>query len=181
MKITQETFQKDFNGSLSNLINKAAGGVKDGRESIHKPKFTHPFVVGIDAGVHTGIAVWDSKTEKFIFLVTGTFWTIYHLIVNFHKPESTLIVIERPKKGFAYPQRQGGNSRQVREMIAFKSGENNRESSLLVDEFERLGYTVQKVTPTTGKWSKEDLRAYTGITDRTNEHVRDAIKLIWAG
>lgn len=38
MKITQETFQQDFGGSLSNLVNKAALMPSDARETADEPK-----------------------------------------------------------------------------------------------------------------------------------------------
>ncbi len=136
------------------------------------------YVVGIDAGVKTGVAIFNREVKKITYRGTGDFWAVFNLIKNFHAPGDSLIVIERPRKGFAYERNQK-NSAKVVEMIAFKSGENNRESSLLVAGLEDLGFEVRQVTPVSAKWSATDLKRYTGITERSNEHERDAIKLVF--
>lgn len=136
------------------------------------------YIVGIDAGVTTGVALYDREEEAFIDFFSSTFWGVY-----FHEWEgvttaSATYLIERPRKGIVYTS-HGKHHPRVMQNIAFKAGENNRESSLLVEGFRNLGYEVETITPSTTKWSAKKLEQVLGITQPTNEHSRDAIKIIW--
>lgn len=136
------------------------------------------FAIGLDAGLHTGLAVYDRAERRITEMFKTDFWSAYEFITKNFSPDIALIVIERPRKGFVYSRNQQ-YKKSVVEKIAFNSGENNREATLLIEGFEYLGYEVRKVTPVASKWTAEQLKRFTGISSRTNEHVRDAVRLVW--
>lgn len=136
------------------------------------------YVIGIDAGVKSGLAIYNRQTKKIIYRKTATFWLVYEFVKTFEALANMLIIVETPKKNFVYSRNAKLGIGAVTK-IAFNSGENNRESSLLVEGFEALGFEVRQVTPTAAKWSAADLKRYTGITECSNSHERDAISLCW--
>lgn len=130
--------------------------------------------IGIDAGRSTGIASHSLKYGWQLF--TFNFWGAYDLITQL-EPSTTGIVIEVPKK-FLYGRNEG-NGEKVGRRIVSDAGSNRREAELLADRFESLGYPVVRVTPTKSKWNAKELQRITGIKERTNEHTRDAVRLVW--
>lgn len=58
-------------------------------------------------------------------------------------------------------------------------GENFRTGKHFVERFRAFGFEVIEYKPTTGKWDAETLAHVTGITERTNPEVRDAIKIVF--
>lgn len=138
------------------------------------------YAVGIDAGKTTGVALLDLEEDTFVDFFTTTFWGVYHHRWKEYEvtPDTATYVIERPRKGFVY-QSHGKQKPLVMNNIAFKAGENNRESSLLVEAFTDLGYEVEVWTPRSKKWSHSQLSEIVDVQDKTNEHVRDAIKILW--
>ncbi len=136
------------------------------------------YAVGIDAGKTTGFCLSDRQEKKTLEFWSGDFWLIYRTISHRFDPAETLVVIETPRKRLVYAAADG-KSAGSRLSRAFNSGENNREATLLIAGLESDGFEVRKSVPEASKWTKEDLKRFTGIADRTNEHVRDAIKLVW--
>lgn len=138
-------------------------------------------LIGIDAGKHTGVAIGSAEDPTIeIDFHTFDFWEAFDFIKGY-PTDYTGIIIEVPNSKRPMYNRVDGNSNagRVRELMSSRIGGNRREAELLADGLERLGYPVQRVTPTKKKWNAEDLARETGITKRTNEHVRDAIRLVW--
>ena len=132
--------------------------------------------IGIDPGKKTGIALWNGKEIK--FMDSMSFWDAIDLLNRYAEiiPEA-IVYIENPQLN--KPVFARGNKKVVREMIAQRVGMNKRDAQLLIKYCERLGFTVKQIKPTTSKWNAKELKTITGITKRTNEHVRDAIKLVY--
>ena len=132
--------------------------------------------IGIDPGKKTGIALWDGKKIK--FMGSMPFWDAVQLLDRYAEviPDA-IVYIENPMLN--KPVFARGNKRVVREMIAQRVGMNKRDAQLLIEYCKRLKLNVKQVKPSTSKWNAKELKTITGITDRTNEHVRDAIKLVY--
>lgn len=131
-------------------------------------------IIGIDPGQYTGVAILDVPSKQWT-LRTEDFWSCYELVKT-QWPKTTLIVIETPRK-FMYARNDKFTSRDVRNKMSSDMGGNRREAELLAARFESLGFTVKRIVPAGSKWSAETLKRYTGITARTNAHVRDAVRL----
>lgn len=142
------------------------------------PNIQPRYIIGIDAGVHTGFAVRETRVlKKWLVIRTGTFWNVYRDIAENYPPELTTIYIEKPslnKLTFDHNEK----NRRKREKISRNVGANAREATLLIEEFQRLGYEVIEVRPTKKKVDAKEFKGYTGITQRTSEHARDAGMLI---
>lgn len=129
-----------------------------------------PFIIGIDCGVNTGVAIKETGANTFIYLKSLDFWQAYDLIIQSYPPESCRVHIEflSEKEGLYSDRKVHGHR------MAANVGGVRRETALLIKGLERLGYEVLKIRPTRIKWSQEDFTRHTGDTRRTNEHVRDA-------
>ncbi|MBS1793637.1 MAG: hypothetical protein JSS81_07280 [Acidobacteria bacterium] len=136
------------------------------------------YAIGIDAGLTTGVCVYDRTTRKIAALFSSSFWEAYGLILRDYTPEDTLIVVENPRKNFVYNR----NSRQKTEVltkIAFNAGENNREATLLIEGFGKAGFEVRTQTPEGEKWNAAYFQTITRCDLRTNAHERDAARLVF--
>lgn len=147
---------------------------------LNNPLADKQIIMGIDAGLHTGFAAYfrgDSSWEFF----TKSFWETHDFFSDasmLQNREAVGIAIEVPRK-FMYGRNDGERKEKIRNRMSSDMGGNRREAELLAARFEALGYAVVRVTPTKTKWTADELKRHTGITQRTNEHVRDAIRLVW--
>lgn len=136
------------------------------------------YAIGLDAGVTTGVCVFDRRTRSISKLFSSSFWEAYAWILQTFDPAETLIVVEKPRKNFVYDRNAKQESR-VLTKIAFNAGENNREATLLIDGLEKAGFEVKTHTPDKEKWDAATFRQFTRMAGRTNEHERDAARLVW--
>ena len=136
------------------------------------------FAIGIDAGLTTGFCVYDRTTRKIIALFSSSFWEAYGLILRDYAPDGTLIVVEKPRKFFVYDRAKDKDPK-ARERRAFNAGENNREATLLIEGFGKAGFEVRTQTPEGEKWNAAYFQTITRCDLRTNEHQRDAARLVF--
>lgn len=140
------------------------------------------WIVGIDPGVHTGFAVYARKPIDYRWhLETLAFWGCFDRLESISGDRGLIgVVIEVPNaKRVLYKRKDGESAGRGRERMAANVGSNRREAELLAERIEQLGYTVIRTAPTKSKWNAKELQRITGITERTNEHVRDAVRLVW--
>lgn len=139
--------------------------------------------IGIDPGVKTGFAVWDSESRSYVRIDTLDFWGTYDGVIYEYYPSDALpvIVIEDPSQNRpTFDKGERGARR--REKISQNVGANKREGQLLADRFESLGFEVRRVRPAKGTGSKMNAPAFsrlTGFTGRTSQHGRDAAMLVY--
>lgn len=132
--------------------------------------------IGIDGGTKTGVAIIGEDNQ--LMLLTLNFWTTYELIIKQHAPEDVAIYIEDPSKNKPVFHRKTGPKRRLK--IAQNVGGVKRETELLIEGLSREGYLVIPVRPKHSKWSHDLFCKVTGwpINESTNEHQRDAARLI---
>ena len=143
------------------------------------------FLVGIDPGQETGIAVWDEQHRWWTMIETYNF----HELMKWAEtvsPETRgqmVVVVESAKQLPIYHNKHGQAGKGIK--LARSIGENNRECELVIGELKRKGFNVFVFVPASNwqnknaKWSAADLARQTGYTDRTNEHERDALRFAW--
>jgi hypothetical protein len=107
------------------------------------------FVLGVDCGRHTGLAVWRRSAREFVALETLDFWSAYDFIKENYPPDVAEVVIEVPNaKRFLYArQDKKPDAARYRERMAANVGSNRREAELLAERFEFYGYEVKRVQP----------------------------------
>lgn len=136
--------------------------------------------IGIDPGVHTGFAVWQSNIKMYRYLETLNFWSTIDFLQTFIREglkQVTLVVIEDPNMNKPI-FKQAGLSNMDYQRKAQNVGMNKKEASLIIDYCKREKLDFEIVRPSTAKWNHDFFKAATGIKKRCSQHVRDAVKLV---
>lgn len=136
--------------------------------------------VGIDPGTSTGVATWDCSARRFIKLDTMDFWSCFvYVTVNLKgRHDKILVVAEDP--GLNKPVFPRGTSSQaVRSKIAQNVGMNKKEADLLIEGIRKCGVPVRTIRPNKSKLNADQFKQMTGYQGRTNEHKRDAGRLVY--
>ena len=135
------------------------------------------YVIAIDPGVTTGMALYNTETDEIEKLWSSTFWKAVDFCI-LH--EADVIVVEVPSTKNAFNAQKGFSPRAMLK-IAVNVGEVIREASLLAEGLGMAGKTVIQVAPR-GKLSHELFVEKTGWAGgRTNQHCRDAGILAYQG
>ncbi|MEB4589979.1 hypothetical protein VSS37_03215 [Candidatus Thiothrix sp. Deng01] len=140
----------------------------------------YPVAIGLDAGQHTGIAVFDRVNGCFLEIRETTFaGAIWHITETYKR---AIIVIELPNTKSVW--HKAGKNLAVIQRTAVNVGSVLREAELLRDTLQfvgrRLGcdYEIRTVHPQ-GKLDADRFRRITGHNGRINQHCRDAGLLVW--
>ena len=136
--------------------------------------------MGIDPGVHTGVAFWHSDKRELTHTDTLDFWStveeMYRLVAG-HLPYC--IHIENPNANKPVFLKKGIGGERSIQKIAQNVGSNKREASLLIELCKREGWNYQEHVPKRGKLDSATFRKFTGITRRMSQHERDAAMLVY--
>ena len=142
------------------------------------------FIVGIDPGKHTGIAIWERKAQRFIILDEVTFWEVIGIFKawsNRGMLKALYVRIEDPNlnKPIFWSGKGGLKGRATEDKVTQSVGMNKRDAQLLIEFMEREGIAFEAVQPTNTKKSAEEFKMITGYEGITNEHKRDAGMLVF--
>lgn len=131
--------------------------------------------IGIDTGVNTGFAVWDSSRKKFIDLETLTIHQAMEKVLMWKDivgKDNLVVSFEdaRQRKWFT-----GGKEKQQ------GAGSIKRDSSIWEDFLKDKGITFRMVAPKDNmtKMDAAPFKAVTGWQGRTSYHARDAAMLVF--
>lgn len=140
----------------------------------------YPVAIGLDGGIHTGMAVYNRASGTFDEIKETTFQAAIWEITE--KYQSAIIIVELPTNKHVW-HKAGGNIAVV-QRTAVNVGSVLRESQLLVDTLDYIGrrkgcdYEIRTVPPQ-GKVDAERFRKLTGHNGRINQHGRDAALLCY--
>lgn len=141
------------------------------------------YVIGIDPGVTTGIAVYHRRERALRSIESTDFWGAIDRVQRF-PIETVKVVVEVANYAPVFKERKakGENANHLSRM-AQNVGQVMREARLMVEGLRRLGYEVIEAKPL-GKAKKADddrrqFERLTGWTQRTSQHGRDAARLAW--
>lgn len=141
------------------------------------------YYIGIDPGKTTGVAIWDGKK---IVKESCPFFGALEIIDTWcqFNEENVEVVIEDPNLNRPTFNRYQGKRMDTKTILSMQKiaqnvGMNKRDAQLIIDYCQRRYVPYRIVKPTTTKWDAKMLETLTGITERTNQHVRDAIKLVY--
>lgn len=150
------------------------------------------FVIGIDADTDTGngLAVWCNKERKFIFYGSYSLRQLLCHVESNYDADQTVIYVDAGwlNKGFHHGDGlpEGFSEWKTESKLSYAAecgkrvGINLGVGKAICNYLKEAGFIVHEYQPTTAKWSAEDLRRYTGIRSRTNQDVRDAIKIAFS-
>lgn len=134
--------------------------------------------IGIDPGVKTGFAVWDSEKQKFLEISTCTITeamnrVIIHRNMALTSEKDIMLHIEDARLRKWY-----GNS--GREKLQ-GAGSVKRDSKIWEDFCKENDIEYRMVAPKNNrtKVSKEYFNKITGWTKQTTDHARDAAMLVF--
>lgn len=145
---------------------------------------TKKFIIGIDGGINTGFAVWDTEQKKFIQISTTKFWTVFTLIEVIcvvHPKDKIVIYVEDPTQNKPVWRRHGMKNHEYQKKCQ-SVGSVKRETTLLIEGLRIKGYEVKAIRPQKGSHTKMKADAFKKLTKyegRTSEHGRDAAMLVF--
>lgn len=142
--------------------------------------------IGIDPGEANGVAIYD-KVDG-LRLYTLSFWKLIDYIQNkvipAYKVEKKYIphfVVENPALNtFIYHQKVNGKNAKEALRIARNVGMNQQDAKRLIEFLNRHDLIVDEFQPikSSQKWTASYFNMISKQNIQTNQHVRDAAKLI---
>lgn len=138
------------------------------------------YFIGIDPGVHTGVALWDSGLEVFHFVRSMTITGAMSAVGGFaaEHPRDVTVVFEDARKRKWIP----AMSSLRREMGRWQgSGSVMRDCKIWEDFCKENSIPYEAVAPKRNrtKLTAEAFKRLTGWKGRTSEHARDAAMLVF--
>lgn len=126
--------------------------------------------IGIDTGVHTGIAVWSRSRKMFLKLEECEIHQAMFLVLKIQNNTNYRIIRVRVEDA---RKRSGDKAR------AFGAGSVCRDASVWEGYLKDFAIPYEMVAPqsNTTKMTKEKFRQSTGLYQES-EHVRDAANLV---
>lgn len=133
----------------------------------------HRLLIGIDAGVHTGMAIWDNTDKRLVAVDTKTITRAMHEVEWLATQADVTLYIEDARKRTWF-------GRAGREQLQ-GAGSIKRDCSIWQSFCEEQGIDYLLVAPrhNTTKLSAEQFKVLTNWAGRTSEHSRDAAMLVF--
>lgn len=134
--------------------------------------------IGIDVGVHNGLAVWDKTAKRIIELDTYKTWeVIIWLLQKKSKGIDFIVRIENPNTWVNY------GTLTAKELNGRKQGAGSvkRSYQVLIEFFEdnSIKYEPISLRSSLKKLKADKFNIITGINIKTNEHERDACMMVF--
>ena len=136
--------------------------------------------IGIDTGVHTGLAIWDGKGSRFLSIEELKIHRAMDVVEALAKanPREVRALVEDARQRKWIP-----NMGSIRNEIgrAKGAGSVERDCSIWEDFLADINVPCEMVAPryNVTKLRQETFANLTGWTQRTNEHERDAAMLVF--
>lgn len=157
-------------------------------------KMKSPFNIGLDLGQVTGLAIYGHEKKDWTLVTSGSWLDMLRYIKPF-PPDTCIIYIEDARKIRAIYgrhmkeyERKAGNSTVNRitisdlkklAKIAQNVGGVKKLCQCTQELLEIEGYSVKMVPPVREpKWNARTALRMTSYTGQTNQHSRDAMRLI---
>ncbi len=144
------------------------------------------YYIGIDGGVNTGFAVWNSTTKRFRELDTYSFWEaidrIDHYINELRDNKILLEVVIEDVTQNKPTFNRGAHNQSVYNKMSQNVGANKRDCTLISEYCELNEVPIHKIRPTKASLTKLDSETFkkiTGYEGRSSSHARDAGCLVF--
>ena len=135
--------------------------------------------IGIDTGVHTGIAVWNSERKEFVMVDTMKIHEAMNLVYDYADSDSPLHVrFEDARQRKWIPMSKNMTAELGR---AQGAGYVKAHCQIWEDFLTDYRIPFEAIAPRRNvtKLSAEQFGRITGYKGRTNEHSRDAAMLVY--
>lgn len=131
------------------------------------------YFIGIDAGTHTGVAIWDKQEKRFVKIVTTSILKAIDIVRRYNIEDEVQVRIEDARKrnwfGNAGRERLQGAGSVKRDCAIWEEFLND----------EKIPYMLIAPKNNSTKMSADSFSRLTGYSGRTNEHNRDAAMLVF--
>lgn len=141
--------------------------------------------IGIDAGVNTGFAQWNTDKNEFDGILTLTFWEAITKLEQIQELEQ---FIPEDRKMHVYLEDPNVNkptffhkatASRVREKISQNVGSNKRDAQLIAEFCRYRSIKITLVPPNRkGKMKPEAFKQISNYKGKTSQHGRDAALLV---
>ena len=136
------------------------------------------YTIGIDCGVNTGFAVWSIERKDFLLVESMEIHKALFQVMDYLKREKKVkVFIEDARKW------SGGihKTKEEKASVAQGAGSVKRDAKIWEDFCNDLEIPFSLLRPNNRitKLTKEQFKAITGWTGRTNNHARDAGMLVF--
>lgn len=135
--------------------------------------------IGIDTGVHTGIAVWDSEKGKFVYLETLKIHEALNIVSSYAYKDIPLCVRfedARQRKWIPFAKNMTGELGRAQ-----GAGYVKAHCQIWEDFLRDKNIPFEMIAPRRNmtKLNAEQFGRITGYKGRTSEHSRDAAMLVY--
>ena len=135
--------------------------------------------IGIDTGVHTGIAVWDSEKRKFVYLDTLKIHEALQIVSSYAYKDVPLCVRfedARQRKWIPFAKNMTGELGRAQ-----GAGYVKAHCQIWEDFLRDKDIPFEMIAPRRNvtKLSAEQFERITGYKGRTSGHARDAAMLVY--
>ena len=135
--------------------------------------------IGIDTGVHTGIAVWDSEKRKFVYLDTLKIHEALQIVSSYAYKDVPLCVRfedARQRKWIPFAKNMTGELGRAQ-----GAGYVKAHCQIWEDFLSDKDIPFEMIAPRRNmtKLSAEQFDRITGYKGRTSDHARDAAMLVY--
>ena len=135
--------------------------------------------IGIDTGVHTGVAVWDSEQKEFVVVDTMKIHEAMNFVYNYADLDITLQVRfedARQRKWIPMSKNMTGELGRAQ-----GAGYVKAHCQIWEDYLTDYQIPFEAIAPRRNvtKLSAEQFARITGYKGRTSEHARDAAMLVY--
>lgn len=135
--------------------------------------------IGIDTGVHTGIAVWDPERKEFVYLETLKIYEALDVVSSYAYKDIPLCVRfedARQRKWIPFAKNMTGELGRAQ-----GAGYVKAHCQIWEDFLTDYRIPFEAIAPRRNvtKLSAEQFGRITGYKGRTNEHSRDAAMLVY--
>ena len=133
----------------------------------------HTLYIGIDAGTHTGIAVWDHTDRRLVSVETMTITKAMDVVRGLAESADIVVYLEDARKRNWF----GCSGREKLQ----GAGSVKRDCSIWETFCEEVGVECRKIAPKNNytKLTATQFRTLTNWAGRTSEHSRDAACLVF--
>ncbi|MEM1095790.1 MAG: hypothetical protein AAGJ10_14425 [Bacteroidota bacterium] len=136
-------------------------------------------LLGIDPGTTVGLAIYDTRTDELLVCTSGDFFRTHAVVKAQYPPHNVAAVIVEDARSLPLYARHRHASRAARDRVARNVGGVDKVTELVIQWLEDEGYLVTTEKPQRRKkWDAATLARLTGCTAPTNEHGRDAARLV---
>ena len=141
---------------------------------------TSSILLGIDPGTTTGLASICTVTSTILSVGSASPLETVRQLEAWARDEVVAGAVIEDSRELPIYARHGGKNRGERDRVARSVGGVDTLTGLYTDLLRSFGIPVELVEPVRSKkWDAETCARITGWTERSNQHGRDALRLIY--